>query len=351
MSSYDRLLQLNNLKKELLLECMKSSDVEEVRKMIKQESKWTFKKKNDKLYLVNDISNECVEIRHLGELLSFIKYQSYCYITNISFIKSNKKVLDNFVMTEEMWLNIKHYVRKIERFSILRVDDLQVYISKMLLMRKGVVVLETPLYSLVKLNEKEMILVTDLSIIILDERSFTFSGIESLRYIKISNVKLYEKGLGSKKSLHNMFSDCSSLKEVVFDNFDTKEVTDMGYMFDGCAELVSLNLSCFDTRCVHHMDNMFRDCGSLKYLDLEHFNVGMVKDFSGMFMYCMSLEELKINSWNIGEKRYGSLNLNNMFRCAENIQGLDIDKFKKLLEDQTVSTENMFRNTPYMDKV
>ena len=42
-----------------------------------------------------------------------------------------------------------------------------------------------------------------------------------------------------------MFSECSSLKELILDNFDTNNVTNMSYMFFGCSSLVQINLNNF----------------------------------------------------------------------------------------------------------
>ena len=35
--------------------------------------------------------------------------------------------------------------------------------------------------------------------------------------------------------MSKMFYECSSLKELNLDNFNTNNVTNMSYMFDGCS--------------------------------------------------------------------------------------------------------------------
>ena len=40
-----------------------------------------------------------------------------------------------------------------------------------------------------------------------------------------------------------MFCDCSSLKKLNIDNFNTNNVIDMSYMFSGCSSLKELNLN------------------------------------------------------------------------------------------------------------
>ena len=39
-----------------------------------------------------------------------------------------------------------------------------------------------------------------------------------------------------------MFDDCSSLKEINFNKFNTDNVTNMNYMFNKCTSLQELNL-------------------------------------------------------------------------------------------------------------
>ena len=57
-----------------------------------------------------------------------------------------------------------------------------------------------------------------------------------------------------------MFYGCSSLKELNLSNFNTNNVTNMGYMFYGCSALKELNLSNFNTDNVTYMEGMFRGC-------------------------------------------------------------------------------------------
>ena len=65
------------------------------------------------------------------------------------------------------------------------------------------------------------------------------------------------------------FSKCSSLTELNFDNFNTKNVTNMSYMFYQCFKLEKLNLDNFKTSNVTNMSGMFRECLGLK--EIKHF--------------------------------------------------------------------------------
>ena len=50
-----------------------------------------------------------------------------------------------------------------------------------------------------------------------------------------------------------MFYECSSLKELHLNNFNTINVTDMSLMFFGCSSLKELNLNNFNTNNVSNM--------------------------------------------------------------------------------------------------
>ncbi len=57
--------------------------------------------------------------------------------------------------------------------------------------------------------------------------------------------------------MQDMFSGCSSLKELNLSSFDTTSVVDIQNMFSGCESLESLDLSSFDTRRVRLYSNVF----------------------------------------------------------------------------------------------
>ena len=57
-----------------------------------------------------------------------------------------------------------------------------------------------------------------------------------------------------------MFYECSSLKKLNLNNFNTNNVTNMSCMFYGCSSLKELNLSNFNTNNVTNMYNMFYGC-------------------------------------------------------------------------------------------
>ena len=82
---------------------------------------------------------------------------------------------------------------------------------------------------------------------------------------------------------YNMFSECSSITEIDFSNFDTSLVISMSSMFENCLSLTSLDLSNFNTSLVTEMNCMFWNCLSLTSLNLSNFNTSLVIDMNCKF--------------------------------------------------------------------
>ena len=64
-------------------------------------------------------------------------------------------------------------------------------------------------------------------------------------------------------SSNSMFYNCNSLSSLDLSNFNTQNVTYMGFMFYGCNSLSSIDLSNFNTQNVTDMRYMFSGCKSL----------------------------------------------------------------------------------------
>ena len=60
--------------------------------------------------------------------------------------------------------------------------------------------------------------------------------------------------------MSEMFCECSSLKELNINNFNTINVNNMEGMFYGCSVLKELNLNNFNTNNVADMNRMFYGC-------------------------------------------------------------------------------------------
>ena len=88
-----------------------------------------------------------------------------------------------------------------------------------------------------------------------------------------------------------MFKDFISLIEIKFnfDIFTAVSATDMSYMFSNCSSIKQLNLNGFDTENTIDMEHMFYSCTSLSSLDLSSFNTLKVKYFDDIFGKCQEM--------------------------------------------------------------
>ena len=99
-----------------------------------------------------------------------------------------------------------------------------------------------------------------------------------------------------------MFENCSSLERIDLSHFDTGDVTDMSYMFSGCSGLKSLNLSDLVTENVENMQYMLKNCSGLTSLDLSEFSTSRAQNLEGMFSGCSGLTSLNLSDFYISEE-------------------------------------------------
>ena len=106
-----------------------------------------------------------------------------------------------------------------------------------------------------------------------------------------------------------MFYVCTNISTLDVSNFNTSAVTNMGSMFSNCSKLTTLDVSNFNTSAVTNMSIMFSNCSNLTTLDLSNFNTSAVTNMSSMFYYCSNLSTLDLSSFNTS----AVTNMNNMF--------------------------------------
>ena len=102
-------------------------------------------------------------------------------------------------------------------------------------------------------------------------------------------------GVKGGESLANLFSGCTNLSAIEFNNFDTSATTNMERMFASCSSLKSVDLSSFNTSNVTSMDSMFKSSGILE-LDLSNFNTSNVTNMREIF-YGTSCTYLDLSSF------------------------------------------------------
>ena len=77
-----------------------------------------------------------------------------------------------------------------------------------------------------------------------------------------------------------MCYNCSSLINLVFSNFNTENVINMGRVFKNCSSLINLDLSNFNTRNNHNVSYIFAGCSKLKIIITNDFKI--LKLFEGI---------------------------------------------------------------------
>ena len=145
-----------------------------------------------------------------------------------------------------------------------------------------------------------------------------FSGCSSLKELNLSNFNT-----SSVTDMSRMFSDCSGLTALNLSNFNTAAVTNMSKMFSGCSGLTALNLSNFNTAAVTNMSKMFSGCSGLTALNLSNFNTAAVTNMSDMFHRCTLLEELNVSNFNTS----AVTNMSDMFSGCIHLTALNLSNF------------------------
>ena len=158
-----------------------------------------------------------------------------------------------------------------------------------------------------------------------------FKYCESITEINFENF--YTK---QTTNMYGMFSYCTSLANIDFFSFNTFLVNDMSYMFYNCKSLVNLkNISRFDTSRVTNITHMFDGCTSLVSLNISNFNTLLVTNFSYLFSNCTSLTKLDISNFNTSRATDFSYMFNN---CASLLE-LDLEHFNT---EQVATMDHMF---------
>ena len=149
---------------------------------------------------------------------------------------------------------------------------------------------------------------------------------------KMESLDLNSFNTSNVTSLFGTFQDCTNLKELKVDNWNTSKVTEMGEQlgyysyggtFQNCSSLVELNISTWDTSNVIGMGRMFDRCVNLDQLDVSNFNTSNVKSFYSMFYYCKNLREINTEKFNTSNAIY----INDMFNSCSNLTQLDVSNF------------------------
>ena len=132
-----------------------------------------------------------------------------------------------------------------------------------------------------------------------------------------------ETNIEANQNSSYLFYYLSNVKEIVLDNFDTSQVTNMTRMFYVCESLTSLDVSKFDTSKVTNMYGMFFMCLSLTSLDVSKFDTSKVTNMYSMFYSCCTLRSLDVSKFDTSKVT----NMSGMFSACGNLASLDVSNF------------------------
>ena len=150
--------------------------------------------------------------------------------------------------------------------------------------------------------------------------SYMFENIDKLIRISFNNNYFNNYYI---TDMSGMFSGCTSLKEIYFEEFQGQYVTDISYLFSNCINLVYINFSKFNPKELKYMNNLFYNCESIYNIDISNLNSMNAINMSSMFYNCISLQSLVISNF-YSEKL---LDISYMFYNCDLLQILNITNF------------------------
>ena len=166
--------------------------------------------------------------------------------------------------------------------------------------------------------------------------------------------RLTGMGMGSFKSVKNLFKGCKNLEIVDLPFLHRDSLTDLSYMYYGCILLkqVSITMCLGDSDCSYidtsvkdmsymfygctsltnvyiggiwspiNLNSMFYGCNSLTSITFELFYLDQVTSMNSTFYGCKSLTSLELKY-----RTESVTNMNSMFRDCSSLKTLEIPKF------------------------
>ena len=155
------------------------------------------------------------------------------------------------------------------------------------------------------------------------DMGFMFNECSKLQEIKGINQLITNKVI----KMDAMFQECNELKLLDLSNFNTCNVTNMGFMFNNCKKLKEIKgINKFITNKVTDMDTMFNSCCELESLDLSSFDTSNVIDMSRMFNECNKLKYLNLLNFTINCETEDMFSFPQKDRCKLTTNNKDLIK-------------------------
>lgn len=277
-TAWENLVNLNNQNKEKNKKSGRYSDF--VFKVIKEDNRW---------YLYKEKNDIGLEIQSYTDILNLLKSDIHevSYISNISILKGSYILGRHYIQKD--WLTLYGIIRELikmgtyKTLKIIKVDNVENYIAKLLLLGKNVVhITETYAYSLITLND---------TLLLISELTFVIDTAHYIRFSKLDIENLYINNLDISELLRldYFFANMQNINTIQLENFDTRKVRNFRNMFDGNINLKNINITSIETDSAVDMRNMFSECRNLSSLNLSHFKWNNVTIVENMFLNCYNL--------------------------------------------------------------
>ena len=141
----------------------------------------------------------------------------------------------------------------------------------------------------------------------IDTTNWNSSNITTMGYMfyynsSLKTINLNNLDTSNVTNIHSMFYYCYNLTTLDVSNWNTSKINVLGSTFMGCSNLTTLNINTWtlsSTNKITSLQQMFSQCINLVSLDISNFIMNNVYDLSYTFYFCRSLTNLNIQGWNL----------------------------------------------------
>lgn len=158
-----------------------------------------------------------------------------------------------------------------------------------------------------------------------------FSGLRENHDPNLPNYRHYDN------AFFEVFTSCTSLKEVDLSNWKCPGVTNVKNMLNGASNLEKLNMSGLNISGCSSLDDMFKGVNSIKEIDFHGSNFSGVESLEGYFNNKTSLQKINLNNCNTSSLT----SVARMFNGCTNLNTIEMNNF---VGSSCTTIESLFEN-------
>ena len=158
-----------------------------------------------------------------------------------------------------------------------------------------------------------------------------FSGLRENHDPNLPNYRHYDN------AFFEVFTSCTSLKEVDLSNWKCPGVTNVKNMLNGASNLEKLNMSGLNISGCSSLDDMFKGVNSIKEIDFHGSNFSGVESLEGYFNNKTSLQKINLNNCNTNSLT----SVAKMFNGCTNLNTIEMNNF---VGSSCTTIESLFEN-------